>query len=520
MAESIAEESKEASIIKKKMPIMVVLGNPPYSVSSSNKGDWITELIKVYKKNLDERNIQPLSDDYIKFIRYAEHFIEKNGNGVVAMITNNSFLDGNIHRQMRKHLLETFDKIYILDLHGNYKKKESNPEGGKDENVFNIQQGVSINIFVRKEAAKKDLCEVYHADLYGTRKNKFEHLNKSSISSIKWHKLEYSDPFNFFVPKDFKSVGEYEKGFKVDELFQIKNAGTATGKDSLFVKMSSDELITSLRTGVTGFIDEELIVDYLYRPFDLRKTVYDNKLIQRLRKNVMDHMLKDNVALLVTSKNRQLSLGYVFVSKCVSDRHLLDSAADSMYVFPLYLYHQDGTRTINFNNEYVNKIEEVVGSVQPEDIFNYIYAVLHSLNYREKYKEFLKIDFPKIPYPPDKKTYRKLIKLGNDLRMLHLLEPQKINDLVTTYPESGSDTVEVIEFKDANVYINENQYFGNVPEAAWEFWIGGYQPAKKWLKDRKGQTLTNEDLEHYQKMIVSIIGTYQIMKEIDKELRV
>jgi hypothetical protein len=143
-AESIAEESKEAAQIKNDTPIMVVIGNPPYSVSSSNKGEWITNLISHYKKDLNERNIQPLSDDYIKFIRYAEHHIEKNGSGIVAMITNNSFLDGIIHRQMRKHLLETFDEIYILDLHGNAKKKETAPDGSKDENVFDIMQGVSI----------------------------------------------------------------------------------------------------------------------------------------------------------------------------------------------------------------------------------------------------------------------------------------------------------------------------------------------------------------------------------------
>ncbi|MFH0837992.1 MAG: N-6 DNA methylase, partial [Patescibacteria group bacterium] len=219
LAESIAEEAKEADKIKNEMPIMVVIGNPPYSVSSSNKGKWITDLISDYKIGLQERNIQPLSDDYIKFLRYAEHFIEKNGSGVVAMITNNSFIDGKIHRQMRKHLLETFDEIYILNLHGNAKKKETGPHGEKDENVFNIQQGVSISILVRKPNEKKELGQVYHAEKYGLREEKFEFLNENDIESIKWKKVDYSEPYYFLIPKDFTLEEKYTKNLKLNELF-------------------------------------------------------------------------------------------------------------------------------------------------------------------------------------------------------------------------------------------------------------------------------------------------------------
>lgn len=512
---SIAEEAKEASKIKNEKPIMVVVGNPPYSVSSSNKGEWIQKLTQDYKKNLDERNIQPLSDDYIKFIRFAEHFIEKNGSGIVAMITNNSFLDGIIHRQMRKHLLETFNDIYILDLHGNSKKKETAPDGGKDENVFDIQQGVSINIFVRKTGEKKGLGKVHHEDLYGKRIDKFEALNKSSLKSTKWQELKYSEPYYFFVPKDFRLEEEYTSGLKVDELFGVFNAGSATGKDSTFVQMNSGELVRSLNTSNIHFSDEN-ITNYLYRPFDMRKIIYDSALIQRLRSKVMDHMLQDNIALLMTSKNRQASLAYCFVSRSVTDRHLLDTAGDSMHVFPLYLRHNDNTKTSNLKTEIVSKIENITGKVSPEDIFDYIYAVLHSPEYRQKYKEFLKIDFPIIPYPKDKNSFRKLVSLGSELRALHLLESPKVNKFITTYPASGSDMVEKIEYKDGNVFINPVQYFGNVPEVAWNFWIGGYQPAQKWLKDRKSRVLTNEDIEHYQKMVVSLMETYRLMKEIDQ----
>jgi type I restriction-modification system DNA methylase subunit len=519
LAESIAEESKEASKIKNDRPIMVVIGNPPYSVSSSNKGEWIQNLTKDYKKNLNERNIQPLSDDYIKFIRFAEHFIEKNNSGIVAMITNNSFLDGIIHRQMRKHLLETFDDIYILNLHGSSKKKETTPDGGKDENVFDIQQGVSINIFVRKEGEKKGLGKVYHSDLYGKRADKFETLNKSNLKNIKWQELKYSEPYYFFVPKDFRLEEEYVSGFKVDELFEIFNAGSATGKDSTFVKMNFSELVTALYYSNIKFSDEN-ITDYLYRPFDMRKIIYDSKLIQRLRSKVMDHMQHDNIALLTCKNQTSFDFQHIFISRSVTDRCSVSLQTGEVgYIFPLYLYSDDGSKTPNLKQEIVDQIEKIVGETTPEDIFDYIYAVLHSPNYREKYKEFLKIDFPRVPYPKDEKIFKKLVVLGAELRSLHLLEPPKVNQFITTYPESGPDVIDKPVYKDGKVYINDKQYFGNVTEVAWNFWVGGYQPAQKWLKDRKGRILTNSDIEHYQKMIVALVETNKIMHRMDEIAR-
>jgi len=240
-AESIAEEAKETDKIKSETPIMVVIGHPPYSISSQNKGKWILQLIKDYKTGLGERKIN-LDDNYIKFIRFAEHFIEKNKNGIVAMITNNSFIDGITHRQMRKHLLETFDEIYILDLHGNSKKKEKAPDGGKDENVFNIMQGVSISIFVRRAEDKKGLGKVYHAELYGKWEDKFKALNESDIQTVKWNKLDYSEPYYFFVPKDFSLKLEYEKGFSVTDIFKIHSAGIKTKVDNIAIDFHQDLL--------------------------------------------------------------------------------------------------------------------------------------------------------------------------------------------------------------------------------------------------------------------------------------
>jgi len=545
LAESIAEESKEAAKIKNDTPIMVVIGNPPYSVSSSNKGEWIQNLIKVYKENLNERKIN-LDDDYIKFIRFAEHFIERNKSGIVAMITNNSFIDGITHRQMRKHLLETFDDIYILDLHGNAKKKETALDGGKDENVFEIQQGVSINIFVRKETEKKGLGKVHHADLYGKRKYKYEELNKNSLKSVDWQTLDYSEPYYFFVPKDNKSEATYLKGFKIDELMPVYNSGIQTKNDSLAMQFNDEQLEQILNDFIVNSVNElkvkytlkdtsgwtvekaktSLQTEYqkakiLYRPFDFRQSILQELsggFIGRSRFSTSKHFLQENLGLITVRQQSTYSFQHAFATK-----YMIESGAISLqtkewgYIFPLYIYQEDGTKTPNFNEEIVDEIESITGMTSPEDIFDYIYAVLHSPKYRKKYKEFLKIDFPRIPYPKDKDTFKKLVKLGRELRALHLLESPKVNKFITTYPVAGSNTVEKRpEYNDGNVYINDEQYFGNVPEIAWNFWIGGYQPAQKWLKDRKGKTLTNEDIEHYQKMIVALVETEKTMKEIDQ----
>jgi len=547
LAESIAEEAKEAAVVKNTTPIMVVLGNPPYSVSSSNKGEWIQNLIKIYKAGLGEKKIN-LDDDYIKFLRYAEHFIEKNKTGVVAMITNNSFIDGITHRQMRKHLLETFDEIYILDLHGNSKKKEKATDGGKDENVFDIQQGVSINIFVRKNESKTGLGVVYHSEIFGKRELKFGMLNKSDIEKIKWQKLEYSEPYFFFVPKDFSENTEYEEGFKLADLLPKYVSGVESVRDNIAIQFTKGELskvvsdFQDLNENDIGLkyhtkdardwkierAKNDVILNAMkaeawrkitYRPFDDREIFYSgtqNGFVCNPRFNILKNMIKDNVSLLVTQKNRQSSLGYFFISKNISDRHALDSAADSMQVFPLFIYSEDGSKIPNLNQDILDVLEKTVGKVPPEDIFDYVYAIVHSPTYREKYKEFLKIDFPRVPYPKDKKQFERLLVLGRELREIHLLESPKVSEFITTYPISGSDTVEKISYKNDNVHVNSEQYFGNVPKVAWDFYIGGYQPAQKWLKDRKGRKLSNSDIEHYQKIIVALVETDRIMKEIDK----
>ncbi len=541
-SESIAQESKEASKIKNDTPIMVVIGNPPYSVSSNNKSDWILNLIKAYKKDLNERNIQPLSDDYIKFIRFSEYFIEKNGTGIVAMITNNSFLDGVIHRQMRKHLLETFDDIYIVDLHGNSKRKEKTLDGGKDENVFDIQQGVSINIFIRKSIKKNKLGNIFYSELYGSRASKFKALDGNDLSKIKWNRLEYSAPYFFFVPKNFKQEEQYDNFIPINKLFNKISSGIKTHRDHFIIGFNKKELRSKLDkfadeglsdTQVANVLSlndtrdwklglaresfykvgfENIYYNYLWRPLDFRIIYYSSTLIELPRTDVLGHMIKgNNLSLCVSRKIDKQSWDDVFVTDKLSDVHC---ASGQTYILPLYLYLEDGTRYANLNKDIIKTIEKITGKVNPEDIIDYIYAILYSPSYREKYKEFLKIDFPRIPYPKDKNEFKKYVKFGNELRLLHLIESPKLNKYITTYSIEGTDTVDKITYRDGNVYINTEQYFGKVPEIAWNFYIGGYQPAQKWLKDRKGRTLTNEDIEHYQKIIIVLTETDRIMKEI------
>ena len=524
----LSSEANEANHVKRDTPVMVVLGNPPYSVSSSNKGEWIEKLTADYKKDLYEKNIQPLSDDYIKFIRFGQYFIEKNGEGILAYISNNSFIDGIIHRQMRKCLSESFDKIYILDLHGNAKKKEKTPSGSKDQNVFDIMQGVSLNLFVKnKSSRQKRLAQVFHYDLYGEREEKYNFLNTTSLKSIEWNNLDLKEPNFYFIIKDLSFQNEYQNYLKVDELFSMKNIGIATGDDQELVTFGPEQIVLKY---------SETPVKYSYRPFDLRFTVFNKKILQRARFETMQHLIHPNISLQLTSINRQLSLGYFFISTTISDRHLLDSAGDSMSVFPLYLYIENNNNSFydnierqpNLNKEIVHQIAERIGltftyekdvsaaTFAPIDILDYIYAVLHSPAYRIKYKEFLKIDFPRVPFPEDADTFWQLVKLGGELRQIHLLESPVINKFITTYPISGSNEVAKIRFEDGKVWINSVQYFDKVPQVSWEFYIGGYQPAQKWLKDRKGRTLSFEDIMHWQKIIVALSETDRIMKAIDK----
>jgi predicted helicase len=559
----LSSEANQANTIKRDTQVMVVLGNPPYSVSSSNKGEWIQNLIADYKKDLNEKKLN-LDDDYIKFIRYGENFIEKNGEGILAFISNNSFIDGITHRQMRKHLLETFDKIYILDLHGNAKKKETAPDGSKDENVFDIMQGVSINLFVKNNKKKNsELAQVRHFDLHGLRESKYQQLFEKNIISIAWSPLNYQEPYFFFVPKDFSLEKQYNQYFKLDELMN-GISGIETKRDHFAIDFNKETLIKRIKDFVNSDYDPKLrkqkfmlrdnewsvekavvllrenkkwenaYYQCVYRPYDIRWIIYSDVILARDRGSLMASMNKDNLGLIA---HRQTKEDFSILASKHVCTHKIVTVYDRSFIFPLFLYPKEidyqnkieqTKRIPNLKIQIVNQIAENLKlHFEPEkttneksftsiDLFDYIYAVLYSPNYREKYKEFLKIDFPKVPYPKDKEIFWQLVKLGSELRQIHLLESPIIDKFVTTYPITGSNEVGQIKYVDGKVWINSAQYFDKVSLLAWAFHIGGYQPAQKWLKDRKGRTLSFEDIQHYQKIIIALTETDRLMKEIDK----
>ncbi|MBN2058051.1 MAG: N-6 DNA methylase [Candidatus Saganbacteria bacterium] len=553
-AESIAEEAREADKVKNETPIMVVVGNPPYSGESSNAGYKGNDVYKVEPTGgkLRERNSKWLNDDYVKFIRYAESIIEKNGEGVVAMITAHGYIDNPTFRGMRYHLMKTFKDIYIFDLHGNANKKEVAPEGGKDENVFDIKTGVAIIIAVKQKIKTNKLANIHRADCFGLRENKFQNLGKNKIDKMQWISVKPSMPNYEWVARDRQIESEYLKGFSVKALFDLNNTGIVTKRDELCIQDTSDSmwqavqdflnlseadvrrkyhLPADVRDWKYEWAKKDLLVSgpskhnitpINYRPFDRKYLYYTGRArgfvgwpVERITKHFI---AGDNIALVAVNRSpAKTPASYCFVTKSIiSNGYIRSDSVSIDTIFPLYLYLEDGAKQPNFKREIVASIEDLIGRVLPEDIFDYVYAILYSPSYRKKYNEFLKTDFPRIPYPKNKKTFKALVALGEELCGLHLLELPKVNKFITTYPVAGSNEVEKISYKDGKVFINKKQYFGGVPEIAWNFYIGGYQPAQKWLKDRKRRTLTNADIEHYQKMIVALTETDRIMKEIDK----
>lgn len=568
-AQWLSSEATEANVIKRDYPVMVMIGNPPYNGSSTNKGEWILSLMNDYKKEpggklpLDERNSKWLNDDYVKFIRLAQDYIENNGEGIIGFINPHGYLDNPTFRGMRWNLLKTFDKIYTIDLHGNSKKKETCPDGSKDENVFDIMQGVSINIFVKTGKKNKDeLGKVYHKDLYGLRQNKYDFLDTATIDSVGYEEISPKAPMYFFVPKDFGLEEKYNEGFKVDELFKVCLLGPNSHRDDFAISFTYEEAVAKLsdfnnkaisddkvvekyhlkETGEWNVHDareqvsgDDVPVQCLYRAFDDRYMLYYSYIFDRPRHNLNTHLLKSNLGLIVNRQSRLLFSPFV-TNKPLGQHCILDPREGS-YATPLYLYFDnlgEEERIVNFNkdiydsiakglnylpcyddNVLVDPTSEYNGVLYPQDLFDYIYAVLHSPSYRERYKEFLKIDFPRIPYPTDWEKFRNLAEKGEELRQLHLMEDLPHSTGVS-FPIGGTSQVDCYRWEQNRVYINSEQYFEGVPESAWNFYIGGYQPAQKWLKDRKDMTLSFEDVKHYQQIIYVLQQTERLMNEIDE----
>jgi len=573
-AQWISEEANAAAQIKKEKPIMVVLGNPPYSGHSANKGPWARQLVEKYKtvdgKPLGEKNPKWLQDDYVKFLAFGQWRIELSGQGILGFITNHAYLDNPTFRGMRQSLMNSFTDIYILNLHGNVKKKEVTPDGGKDENVFDIQQGVSICLLV-KVPGKTSPASVHYADLWGVRDGKYQALLEADINVTTWEELKPSSPFYLFMPLQEELLAEYEKGWKVTEIFPINIMGIQTHRDHLVIDFDMDQLrerIHLIREGKlsdnnvrerfnikeTGEWSisraraelikddgwEEDFVKCIYRPFDVRPFFYHEALVDRPRFHVIRNILHGSKALLLP-RGVGGTWQHAFVTRHPAvDVAISAASREANQVFPLYVYpaegemqFEEGNRRPNLNPEFIKAvsdkldltfIEDGRGDLEqtfgPEDFFNYAYAVFHSPTYRTRYAEFLKIDFPRLPLTSNEELFKALAEKGAELVYLHLMEAPVLEQhrAQVKFDVSGSNIVEKVTYDDNNqrVYINKTQYFEDILPNIWDFHIGGYQVAQKWLKDRKGRKLSYDERVHYQKITIAIKETIRLMAEIDE----
>ena len=617
----IAEESSQAAKVKTEIPVTVVLGNPPYSVSSQNAskrkrilnqderyladveytgsawnriykqgkaGKTITELthigelLELYKGRVrleGEKNIQPLDDDYIKFIRFAQYQIENNSQnaGIVGFITNHSYLNGLIHRGMREELLKYFDQIYIMDLHGNSLLKETTPDGNIDQNVFDIQQGVAILIAVREKSKPdygssayksrdgiKEMAKVLYYDVWGSRENKYKFLESASLNNVNWIELQPTAPNYFFAPKNLEYEDEYKRALSITDIFPVYAAGSQTRRDNVCVDYDKENLINRFSDIATNTNLEELkqkykikdteywtldkaklhiqeneieskLILYAYRPFDNRWVYYNPNIIERgdSRKELMEHLLKgNNMALLSCRQQVEPGFYHIFCSEILTERCIVSlKSRELTYVFPLYTYPNTENkqtnlfleRTPNISLKFLKAIKEKLGKTPTtEQIFYYAYAIFYSPTYRTRYAEFLKIDFPRLPLTSNENLFNALATKGEELVNLHLMKSDILNNLITTYQPMGDNQVTEVTYNSElqRVYINKQSYFTDIPPNIWEFKIGGYQVLDKWLKDRKNakRQLSNDEISHYQKIVLALTETLRIMAEIDKNI--
>lgn len=586
LSRAIANEAKAASDIKRQTPIMCVIGNPPYSGISQNNGKWITDKIEDYKYvdgvHFGERK-HWLQDDYVKFLRLAEHMIEQNGEGVLGFITNHGYLDNPTFRGMRWHLMKTFDRIHVLDLHGNSNKREVCPDGSPDKNVFDIMQGVAVIIAVKRKAisnAPKSLAEISHGELWGTRDGKYAQLWDGTTASLAATALAQKAPQYPFVPRNYDAEIPYQDGFSIADMMPENVTGIVTARDKLVIAFSKQELEARIsrfadpaRTDAEirhEFFGKKKVAKYApgdsrgwkvpearkalqecdwraairplaYRPFDKRAVIYRPDMVDWGRFEHMRHMLAGpNIGLLTSKAHRDDAFSHATLCEDVSEViGLSPRTASNSINFPLYLYPEEGTLDqsirINFDPALFARIRAaagLTGPLQPTDgtdvfrrktgdarpdevkVIDYIYGVLHSPEYRVTYAEFLKIDFPRIPFPASPESFLAISEQGEALRRLHLMEDAAIGSTPFPFHGEGNSVVDKPCFEDGQVWINTDQYFDGVPAIAWDFHIGGYRPAQKWLKDRKGRALSYDDVRHYQRIIKILAETDRIMRTI------
>ena len=562
-AYKLSREIKKANRIKRDKPIMVMIGNPPYNGESINKGEWIMQKLEQYKrepgKNYNIEDTKWVNDDYVKFIRLAQNYIERGGKGIVAYINPHGYLDSPTFRGMRYELLKAFDEIRIVNLHGNSKKKELCPDGSKDENVFNILQGVCINIFI-KTGKKQDgeFAKVYYADVWGKKRQKLDFLKVSSIANLDFTEVTPKAPRYYFIPMDYSREEVFFSGINLPNMFEAGGLGICTKRDGIayqytpnalkrvladfmdmtetelkqtysIEKESRDQKVSFAQNHVKDYgIKDEYIQPAIYRPFDKRYTYFTNKskgFIAYPVFETMHHFVDtDNLGLIIGQQGQvvgNMPWNLAFITDSITDLNVFYRGGG--YVYPLYVTEQIGDKMevrLNIKPAILQEIEtKLEESIEPHELLYYIYAILYSNNYRTTFKPFLDYNFPHVPYP-NKATYHQLAALGKQLTDIHLMRQTNTWKPTVTYRGNGDGKVGNFHFIEEEegagcVHINEEEAFCNVPKIAYQFHIGGYQPLQKWLKDRKGETLKFEDLNHYIKMVYAITETIHIMEQID-----
>ncbi|MEN6432490.1 MAG: type ISP restriction/modification enzyme [Smithella sp.] len=577
---SLSEESHLAGKVKKEQPILVICGNPPYSGHSANQNTWTEKLLKedidgaqsyytVDGEPLGEKNPKWLQDDYVKFLRFAQWKIHQAGFGVVGMITNHSYLDNPTFRGMRQSLMNTFNEIYILDLHGNSLKKETSPDGGKDENVFDIRQGVAIVLFVKQKDKKG--CKVFHAGLYGLREVKYDWLDSNDFEPKNYKSIKPESPYYFLVKRDTDKIKKYLNWKAVNEIFPLNSVGIVTSRDEFVIdfdkntlkhriaqlenKTQTDEVIaqaydlkdksnwklSNVRKQIQELDDSENFIKPIqYRPFDNRYIFYHESLVERTRYDVMQHILESNISLCFMRQfSGDMDYSHFLVSNYIVDNRTFFSAKGIIQQAPLYLYNKKESKKSHFHTlmlfepaadyggkDRIPNIDKTVyenlnktykKKLIPEEIFYYIYAVFYSNIYREKYAEFLKIDFPRVPFTAEYKVFQRMIDFGQQLADLHLMKSDLLNKPIAKYQGKGdNDRIEKIIYKEEEqrIYINKEKYFDNVSPALWNYQIGGYQVLQKYLKDRKGRTM--DDPRYYCRIVTAIDKTIALQNQIDE----
>lgn len=565
---TLAKEAQEVNEIKRHKRFTVVIGNPPYSVTSANFNSFIDTLMNDYKKHVrGEQGLVALVDDYLKFIRISQELLRAAGCGVWGMITNHGYLKGVIHRGVRKELLGQFSSLFILDLHGDSNIGERVPAGKSNENVFDIKQGVSVSIGVQFLPSRPETA-ARHSELWGIRTEKYDDLALHPISARKWAELRPTEPSYFLIPFDDTNLAEYKAFPSIDELMPVNSCGVKTHRDGVVIDFDKKVLISRM-TDVASERRLELLRErygvkdtpywklkdaqakmkaaevpsfvhgITYRPFDWRWIYYNPTIIEKgdSKYPTLRHMLQSNLALLTARIQATGVFDAVFVSKVLVEMKTAESSR-SCTAFPLFLSADRDSpqaeltannRRPNFNPKVLSYFAQRLGvkprgdfslpeGFTPEDIFHYTYAVLHSPGYRSRYVEFLKIDFPRLPLTSSLELFRALARLGGKLVALHLLESPKLENLITRFVDNAQNEIEKVSYARETVWLDKAQTtgFAGVPEAVWNFHIGGYQVCEKWLKDRRGRKLSKEDITHYHRIVVALKETIRLMPEIDE----